>query len=62
MYDDEMKEIVAQFKFRGCRVSAHFYRPFEVYFKSVLPMFQLLSLFRLVRKGKLNVVLIKLSY
>ena len=33
MYDDEMKEIVAQFKFRGCRVSAHFYRPFRSLFQ-----------------------------
>lgn len=63
MYDDEMKEIVAQFKFRRDAELVHiFIVLFEIYFKSILPMFQLLSLFRLVRKGKLNVVLIKLSY
>ena len=62
MYDDEMKEIVASLSFGDAELVHIFIVLFEVYFKSVLPMFQLLSLFRLVRKGKLNVVLIKLSY
>lgn len=63
MYDNEMKEIVAQFKFRGdAELVRIFIVLFEVYFKSILLMFQTLSLFRLVRKGKLNVALIKQSY
>ena len=63
VYDDEMKEVLAQFKFRGdAELVRIFIDLFVSYFKSILRTFQLLLLFRLVENGNMNVVLIRQSY
>lgn len=63
VYDDEMKAVLAQFKFRGdAELVRIFIDLFGSYFKSILRTFQLLFLFRLVGNGNMNVVLIKQSY
>ena len=62
MYDNEMKEIVAQFKFRGdAELSAHFYRPFRSLFQKYFADVSNVIAVPL-SKGKLNVALIKQSY
>lgn len=63
VYNDDMKGILAQFKFRGdAELVRIFINLFGSYFKSILRKFQLLLLFRLVENGNMNVVLIRQSY
>lgn len=63
VYNDDMKGILAQFKFRGdAELVRIFINLFGSYFKSILRTFQLLLLFRLVGNENMNEVLIKQSY